>query len=363
VSLRVLWAIAKKDLLEALKTLRLLIFVLLPLGFSLFYRIVFSSAGDVTIPRVVIFDAGASRLPQVLVQMADVRVVMVGSVGELERVVLGAGAVGGLALPPGYDAALAAGKRPALRLFVNGQLGVNATQLIHLIEPSLRALAGQRSPAHVETLALDADSHGKLRPRFDLDGFLLVMFLTTGLAMTAAMVPASMLVEEKERRTLVVIETSPASYADLIAGKGIAGSAFALLSGGLILALNGGLRGQIGLTLLVLLFSALFFVGVGLLLGAAFESSATLNAWSLAVLLPLTLPGVLVPASDLGLLNLGAAAWVVRVVPTYYLVDAVQWAVNGAADLSTIGADLAVLAISCFALMGLAVVWLRRREP
>lgn len=36
MSFRATWAIAKKDLLDALRTLRLLIFILLPIGASLF---------------------------------------------------------------------------------------------------------------------------------------------------------------------------------------------------------------------------------------------------------------------------------------------------------------------------------------
>lgn len=361
MSFRAAWALAKKDLLDALRTLRLLVFILMPIGFSLFYRAVFASAGDITTARVVVYDAGQSRLAQVLAQTEDVRVIAVGSPDELQRVVVEARAVGGIALSPGYDAALAASRRPPIRLFVNGQLEVNSAQFIYMIEPALRALAGQQPPAHIETLVANANDRDDLRPGFDLERFLLIMFLTVGSTMTAIMIPASMLVEEKEQHTLGAVLSAPASYADLVAGKGIAGLVYALLSGVAILALNGGLSGNVGLTLLVLLLTSILLVEIGLLLGALFDSLATLNTWSFVILVPLTLPGVLVPATSLGLLNLGAAEWVLSVIPTYYAVDAVQRTVNGVVS-QALGLDLLALVASVFSLFVATVMLLRRRH-
>jgi len=362
MSLRSIWAIARKDLLEALRTLRLLIFVLLPIGFSLFYRTIFASAGDITTARVVIYDAGRSRLAQVLAQTEDVRVIAVGSWEELEQVVIEAHAVGGIALPPGYDVALVADQRPPLHLLLNGQLEVRASQFIHLLEPTLQALARRQPPAHIETLVVNNDPEIALEPSFDLDRFLLVMFLTVGLTMTAIMVPASMLVEEKEQRTLQAVLVAPASYADFVAGKGFAGLVYAILSGGIILALNGGLRGYVGLTALVLLLTSIVLVEIGLLLGAMFDSPAALNTWSFLVLLPLTLPGVVTPAIRLGLLNMGAAEGVLRLIPTYYTVDAIQRTVSGVFSIRTVGLDLAALSAFAFVLFAATVALLRRRE-
>ena len=234
MSFRATWAIAKKDLLDALRTLRLLIFILLPIGASLFYRTIFASAGDLATARLVIYDTSGSRLPQVLAQappkvghIEGVRVIIVGSLEELRRVVVEARAVGGIALPSGYDAALIAGQRPTIRLFVNGQLEVSSTQLIRMIEPALRALAGRQPPARIETLIANADSKDVPQPDFDIQRFLLIMFLTVGLTMTAIMIPSSMLVEEKEQRTLGAVLVAQASYADFVAGKGLAGLVYA----------------------------------------------------------------------------------------------------------------------------------------
>ena len=362
MNLRSTWAIARKDLLDTLRTLRLLVFILVPIVFSVFYRAVFASAGDVTIARLVIYDAGRSRLQQVLAQTEDVRVIAVNSVEELRRVVVGARAIGGIALPSGYDTALIAGQRPVIHLLANGQLGVSSAQLIHMVEPALRAVAGQQMPARVETLIAYADTRDAPRPNFDLQRFLLIMFLTVGSAMTAVMIPASMLVEEKEQHTLEAVLSAPVSYADLVAGKGIAGLVCGLFCGAIILALNGGLEGNVALTSLVLLLTSVFLVEIGLLLGSLFDSLASLNMWSFLALVPLTLPAVVVPATNLGLLDLGASAWVLRVIPTYYTVDAVLRTVSGAISLKAVGGDLVVLSASALVLFAATVATLRRRE-
>lgn len=362
MSLRTIWAIARKDLLEALRTLRLLIFILLPIGFSLFYRTVFSSAGDITTARVVVFDAGRSRLAQVMGQTEGIRIIIVSSVEELERMVVEARAVGGVALPPDYDAALIAGQRPPIRLWVNEQLEIQAAQFIRLIEPALRALARQQPPARVETITVNGNLESNPRPGFDLQRFLLIMFLTVGMTTTAVMIPASMLVEEKEQRTLQAVLATRATYTDLVVGKGSAGLVYALLCGGIILILNGGLSGDVGLASLALALTSVFLVAVGLLLGALFDSLSALNTWSFVALLPLTLPGVVVPAANLGLLDLGAAAWALRLIPTYYTVDAVQRAVSGVASLEAVGGDLLALSVSALLLFVATVMALRRRE-
>jgi len=362
MNFRAIWAIARKDLLETLRTLRLLIFVLLPIVFSIFYRTVFASAGDISTARVVIYDAGKSRLPQMLAQTENVRVIVVGSAEELERVVIESRAVGGIVLPPDYDAALISAQRPALRILLNGQLRVRATQFIHLIEPALRSLAGQHIPANVETLSVNTTPDDDIRLVFDLERFLLIMFLTVELTMTAVMVPASMLVEEKTQHTLKAVLAAPVSYADFVTGKGIAGLTCALFSGGIILALNGGLSGNVGLTALVLLLSATFLVEIGLLLGTLFDSLTALNTWSFVLLVPLTLPGVLIPALNLGLLNPGAGAWILHLIPTYYTVDALQWAVSGLGSFRNVGLDLLVLSAVVLLLFAATVTMLRRRH-
>jgi len=360
MNLRLVGAIVIKDLLEALRSLRLLAFVLLPVGLTVFYRLIFASAGDVTTVRVVIYDAGHSRLPQVLAQMEDVRLIGVGSIDELQRVVLESKAVGGMVLPPDYDAALRAGSRPSLRLYANGQLKVSPTQFLHLLEPALRAQAGQQSPARLQMVSVNQDGGQNARPVFDLERFMLVMFVTMGVVTTAVMVPAFLLVEEKEQHTLSALLISPASLGQVVVAKGLTGLGCALLAGVMILAIAGGLGGKLGLTLLALFFSTLFLVGLGLLLGVLFESQWALNAWGVLVLLPLTLPGVLVPAADLGLLQTGGGERFLRAIPTYYLVDAIPRTVTGVVSPAALAIDLLLPGIASLGLW-IGLVWLLRR--
>jgi ABC-2 type transport system permease protein len=173
--------------------------------------------------------------------------------------------------------------------------------------------------------------------------------------MTAVMIPASMLVEEKEQHTLKAVLSAPLSYADLVVGKGIAGLMCALLCGAITLALNDGLTGNVCLTGLVLLLTSVFLVEVGLLLGSLFDSLATLNVWSFVALVPLTLPAVVVPATNLGLLDVGTGERVLHLIPTYYAVDAVLRTVSGTASVRAVGIDLAVLSASALVLLAVTL--------
>jgi ABC-type multidrug transport system permease subunit len=126
--------------------------------------------------------------------------------------------------------------------------------------------------------------------------------------------------------------------------------------------LNGGLERKVGLTSLVLLLTSVFLVEIGLLLGSLFNSLATLNMWSFVALVPLTLPAVAVPAANLGLLDVGAGTWVLRVIPTYYAVDGLLRTVSGAVSMRAVGVDLLVLSASALVFFAANVALLRRRE-
>ena len=59
---RIVAAIARKDLIDALRNARLLVIILMPIGFSLLYGFIFASSGDITQVNVAVYDPGGSQL-------------------------------------------------------------------------------------------------------------------------------------------------------------------------------------------------------------------------------------------------------------------------------------------------------------
>jgi ABC-2 type transport system permease protein len=109
---------------------------------------------------------------------------------------------------------------------------------------------------------------------------MLPLLLLITFAMTGALVVPLLLVEEKEKRTLDFLLTSPASLTEIIAGKALTGVVYSFLIPGLLLAINHKLIGNWPLTLLTVLLGLLFVVAVGLFMGSLFQNTMQVNTWA-----------------------------------------------------------------------------------
>ena len=105
-----------------------------------------------------------------------------------------------------------------------------------------------------------------------------------------------LLVEEKEKRTLDFLLTSPASLTEIIAGKALTGVVYSVLFAGILLAVNYKLVGNWPLTLLTILVGILFVVAVGLFMGALFENTMQVNTWAGLALFVLLAPKLPFPS-------------------------------------------------------------------
>ena len=121
-----------------------------------------------------------------------------------------------------------------------------------------------------------------------------------------------------------------------------------------MLALNGGLVGNLPLLFTVILLSSLVLVEIGLLMGGFFENVTQVNTWSTFVMLPLMLPGMFLAIP-------GVMEVVVRFIPTHYTIDAVRLALTDQATWANVWLDLAVLG-GCSVALFVAVVWALKRE-
>lgn len=189
-----------------------------------------------------------------------------------------------------------------------------------------------------------------------LSNIAMVMSLVMGLCMAGVFVVPTMLVEEKEKRTLQAILVSPAGYLDLVIGKALVGMFYSLLLGLLLLLLNRGFAGNGAVTLLAVVLGSLFLVQVGLLMGAVFGETAQVNTWSSIVMLALLVPTLFVmpprpPAPVSTITNL---------IPTSHMAEAIIIGLSKGASLGDAGLHLLVLAAATV-VVSAAVVWALRR--
>jgi ABC-2 type transport system permease protein len=353
----VILAIVRKDMVDAVKNRYILFSLVMPIAVSLLLNPFFSDVNDdVGTLTVAVHDAGSSRLVSALQESPHCKLISVGSVEDLQAAVEEE-ALGGLVLPVGFDAAVATGEQPELIVYINDrQGGGERVSFQRLVERQLWALAGHELPARVNFVDVALASGGQSRPEFDLERYLLVLLLVMALSVTGAFVVPLLLVEEKEKHTLEALLVSPASPAEVIAGKALTGLIYSLIIAGVLVVINRGWEGDWPVTVLAILLGALFTVAVGLLMGVFFRTTMQVNTWASFLMLALMIPSWF-------------TAWEVsmplesafRLLPTHYLTKALDLSLAGEASLGRVGGHLAVLAGGAAVVLA-AVVWTLRQE-
>jgi ABC-2 type transport system permease protein len=357
---RLALAITRKDLLDALQNMYLLFAIVLPIGMSLLFKLIFPSddgSGKGGLLSIAVYDPGGSQLVQKVLATGQFSAFFMASPDEVRHEVE-KGKQGGLVLTATFDEDVAAGRSPELQAYTNASSGGLAqTAFTQIVQSSMWSMASQGPPARI--VYTDVTGGGKGAPaNLKLNNYYLLLFLIMSVTMVGVFVVPYLLVEEKEKGTLKAILVSPASYADVVMGKGATGLFYALTVSMVLLLLNQGFTGNILLVLAAVALGSVLLVQVGLLMGAAFKTVTQVNSWSsvimLVLLLPAMLGGNLMPLPQ-------SVKMVTRLVPTYYMADAVMGGLTSEATWQQGALDLAVLAVcTIFAFTG--VIYFLKRE-
>ncbi|HEY5839836.1 MAG TPA: ABC transporter permease, partial [Pyrinomonadaceae bacterium] len=321
---RVVAAIARKDIVDAVRNRYLLFALLTPLMVAIALRLLQPGIDSLTRMTVVVHDPGKSKMISELRAAPRMNLIEAISAEAVPAKVEKNKATGGLALPATFDADIAAGKQPPLTIYLNQTNGaIRQAGFRQLVERMVMSLREQPPP--VSAVWIDV---GKAEERaapgvFNLDQMLLPLLLLLNFAMAGALVVPLLLVEEKEKYTLDFLLTSPASQFEIIAGKALTGILYSALIAGLLLILNQRLIKNWPLTLLTVFLGLLLVVGVGLLMGALFKNSMQVNTWASGVLLLLMAPSF--PSMGMPAAVESAA----RLIPTHYFVEALRLASAG----------------------------------
>jgi ABC-2 type transport system permease protein len=350
---RIILAIAKKDILDAIRNAYVLFALILPLGMSLLFSFMTPGGGEDRALDIVVYDAGQSHLIDQLEANAAVKLTPVESADEVP-IRIKKGPLGGFALPANFDAAVSAGETPELRVYYNGRRTiVEQTALKQALEEALRAIAGQNMPATL--IPFDVNNTGR-EVEFELPKFYLTLLLVLSLCMAGVFVVPTMLVEEKEKHTDQAILVSPADHSDLVIGKALAGMFYSLLMALLLLLLNNGFTGNATVTVLAVALGSLFLVLTGLLLGALFSTTAQVNSWGSIVLLALLIPTIFILPPQ----PPAPVSTIVHLFPTSYMADAIIGGLSGKVLPADVILDFGVLAVATAAVCT-AAIWALRR--
>ena len=354
MNLRVVSAIARKDIVDAVRNRYILVALMTPLFVAILFRILLPGLNSLSNMTIVVHDPSNSQMVSELRASPQINLIKAGSAEALASEVENSKAIGGLAIPTTFDADVTAGKQPELSVYVNNKKSsIQQAAFRQLLEQKVLGLV-KPIPARLVWFDVAKEEGAQPEAGFNLNQMLLPLLLLITFGMSGALVVPLLVVEEKEKRTLDFLLTSPASLTEIIAGKALTGVVYSLLIGGVLLAINYKLVGNWPLTMLTVLLGLLFVVAIGLFMGSLFQNTMQVNTWaSLVVFLLLTpsFPSIRLPA----VLETG-----LHLLPTYYFVEALRLSLAGNVS-ARIWGHLAVV-LACTVLAFAAATWGLRRQ-
>jgi ABC-2 type transport system permease protein len=345
-------AIARKDLVDAIRNRYLLIALLTPLLVALLLRVLLPGLNGLNTLTIVVHDPGKSQIVSELRASGQINLVEASAADAVSAAVEKNKAAGGLAVPANFDAELAAARQPELTIYVNNRKGdIERAVFRQLLQRQIMSLVKQPVPVRPVWIDVGEEPGGRASP--NLNQMLLPLLVLMAFTMTGALVVPMLLVEEKEKRTMEFLLTSPTSLTEIIAGKALTGIVYGLLIGGVLLALNHKLIGNWPLTLLTISLGLLLIVSVGLLMGSLFQNTMQVNTWAGFVLLILLAPSFPSPGLP------ATVETILHLIPTHSFVEALRLSMSGTPSPRMWG-HLGVV-LSCTALAFFAATWGLRR--
>lgn len=352
--LRIIWAIAAKDIVEALRNKNALAVILSALFVVIAYRLLPILGASSEPATVLAYDYGQSSLVEMLHTSTQIGLYTGYASPEHLKRLLAEGEVPelGLIIPADFNQTLAAGREPILTGYVNTWVGDrDAHDLEQIVENEIIALLG--APVDIQI----ADQKVALQPNSGGLGVTMGIALVFVTLMTGMLVPTHLILEEKQTKTLDVLMVSPATPMQIVLGKALTGLFYALLGCGVGLAMSFPLINHGGLIALTAVGGALFSVALGLCLGALFETRQEVTLWSWGIILPLFIPMFLSLLEELfpaGLVR--AAQW----LPSVALLHLFRTSFASDITASDWTAQL-ILVYASAALTLVLVTWLVRR--
>jgi ABC-2 type transport system permease protein len=321
--------------------------LVLPVAMTLILQLVFGTLFEPK-PRLGIVDLGESEITAAAGELEGIELTLLDDAVELKRRVEANDLDVGLVLPAGFDEAVRSGARPPLELYMGGEslasnrliLDVTALDLVRQVE-------GATAPVEVRIVDL---GEGEVLP---ISARLVPLILIYALLIAGVFVPASSLVEENEKGTLIAMLVTPARVSEVILAKTLMGVLLAFLMAAVTLVLNDALGAHPWALIVVVLAASLYSALLGMVLGTVAKTTTTMFTIAKA-------SGIFMVGPVIFYLFPEWPQWIAKLFPTYWMIDPVwEVAVKGE-GLSAVWVELAVTAAICVAL-ALIVTRLSRR--
>ena len=343
IDVRNVWILLRNDIQLSVRNWTILFLVGMPLVLSLVMRVVLSAAPSQA--KAAIVGADQSKFLEIIIQ-SGLFEVSDKFTGNEARLALQKGDLNVvIVLPADVDAKIEAGGVPEVLLLVDEAGQTQAAMAEHAIRELARAYAGQRVPIALKVEPI----RGITRQQGILPNWMAMM-----LVMGITILPTA-LAMEKQSKTLDALLVTPLSYLDVVIGKSLNAMLWASFGALLILAVNGGLRGNLPLVGIVMVLGSASTVSIGLFIGLLSDSVEKASQISSIVLIPVIWSAFFAEFR-------GPVGTVSKLLPGYHISQSILHAMFTQGTFASEWVHLVVLAT--FALLGaVGCVWaLSRRE-
>ncbi len=364
---RTILAIARKDALDILLNKATLTILITPIFLAVVFIAIQALIGNTT-TNVLIYDLGRSGIEQLVKQSLDNVQFTYANAPQDVQAAFGSDKAQkntsyalGLVIPDGFEQSLAGNQHPQMQVYINGSQ-INAQQsalLQSAIADYTRQVANPQPPARIAVATINPPAPSNSSSLQDIGQMYSVAVLLCSFIVGSALVPG-LLTEEKEKKTLRMLMVTPASFADVVAGKLLVGLVYQLILSILVLTIKGSFTGQLPLIILFVLLGAVFSISIGLLAGSVFHTTSAAGAFTGIASFIYILPVFFVGAFG-QLFGNNPFAIIIKVLPTYYIADGAANAISGQASWSGTLLDVGIV-LACIVLIFLLAVSLLRRQ-
>ncbi len=260
----------------------------------------------------------------------------------------------GLEFPPDFLSTVSAGEVASVSVLVGPEVPQEIrSAMSSMVREIAYALAGDELPVTrlpEEEIILGQDRAGSQVPIQDKFRPLLAFFVL----IMETMALGALVAAEIQSRTVTAILVTPAKVSDFLAAKAILGTLLAFSQVTLLMVLVRGFDNNAPLMITTLLLGSALVTGFGLLIGSSGKDFLNQIFYSMALLIPLSIPafGVLFP---------GAAGPFVQLLPTFGLVDAMVGISIDGAGWRDVASSLGMLAAWVLIAFALGLTLLKRK--
>jgi len=320
-----------KELIYGPKNFIFIMAVVIPIILSLVVTAVFGSLFAET-PRLGIYDAGNSTLADRAEQVEAISVSEFALESELIAAVESGALDMGIILPAGFDEALQAGEITGIDAYIWGEsLAKDRTLLGVTIASLARDITGGEIDLTIEMVSL---GEGRNIPWEDR---LLPLIVLMGMFFGGTMLPATSIINEKQKKTISALTVTPATLGDIFMSKALMGVIISLVMGIVVLAINQAFGAHPWLLVGVMALGSIMAVEFGLILGMFARDISTLFATIKSL-------GILLYAPAFVYMFPALPEWVGRVFPTFYIIQPVVAVSQRGEGWSGVALEVAILA-------------------